>query len=249
MSDVSVVIPTRNRPEIFQRALRSALYQTYSPVEIIVADNSTDLETKKVVESYDDSRIVYLPPVENLIITDNWIRGIEATKCDWVKFIYDDDWIESNFLERTVSYITKDRVMIQTGGTCHMLDTDVDYCTPAVDMNQPAHHLARNFCLGVSPVAALIRRSALEYAIEVMPRLDRVCIEEGIGPDVILLYAATTQIPNSWVHVPEPLGHYDGRYGSLSVRTVQDRPGFLEDCYRKSYDLLDQLHLEAQART
>ena len=47
---VSILIPTYNRPHYFKIALESALAQTYSNIEIIVGDDSTNNETEKLFE-------------------------------------------------------------------------------------------------------------------------------------------------------------------------------------------------------
>ena len=49
---VSILMPTRNRPVFFKKALESALAQTYDNIEIIICDNSDNDETKQVVEMY-----------------------------------------------------------------------------------------------------------------------------------------------------------------------------------------------------
>ena len=46
---VSILIPTYNRPHYFKIALESALAQTYSNIEIIVGDDSTNNETEKLI--------------------------------------------------------------------------------------------------------------------------------------------------------------------------------------------------------
>jgi len=239
---VSVVIPTRNRAEILRRSLGCAVFQTKPADEIIVADNNSTDNTKEVIESFNDPRIVHLHTTEDFPITANWIRGIKAASGDWVKIIYDDDWVESTFLERTVPHAFGDRMMIHTGGIVHTFESEGLCCTFAVDNTQPAHELLKRGQLQVNPVGALVKKTALDYGIEVMPMLDQVCIDSGIGPDVILLYAATTQIPNSWVHLPEVLAHYDGRHGSLTIRTLKENPTFLHDCYAKAFALLDKLY-------
>lgn len=246
---ISVVIPTKNRAEVLRRSLGCAVNQTVPVDEIIVVDNNSTDNTSEVVASFNDPRIVHFKSEVDVPITYNWILGIKAARGEWVKVIYDDDWVEENFVEKVLPYMQDDKVMVHTGGTTHFHETEVSCCNQSVNHEEPVYDLLRQNLLQVNPVGAIIRKSALNYAIEVMPKLDPVCIDEGIGPDVILLYAATTQIPNSWVHVAEPLAHYEGRCGSLSVRTVRERPGFLEDCYRKSFELLEDLHLEATART
>jgi len=48
---VSVVIPTKNRPNEIKRLLKELLEQTLKPNEVIVVDDSNDQLTKRVVES------------------------------------------------------------------------------------------------------------------------------------------------------------------------------------------------------
>ena len=49
---VSVLIPTYNQPKFCMEALESALNQTYSNVEILVGDDSTNEDTKKAIQPY-----------------------------------------------------------------------------------------------------------------------------------------------------------------------------------------------------
>ena len=47
---VSILIPTYNQPKYFEKALKSALEQDYKNIEIIIGDDSTNNETKKLME-------------------------------------------------------------------------------------------------------------------------------------------------------------------------------------------------------
>ena len=58
---VSIMIPTYERPRMFEEALKSALAQTYPHVEIIVCDNSRDERTAELMEKYlTDPRVKYV---------------------------------------------------------------------------------------------------------------------------------------------------------------------------------------------
>ena len=46
---VSILIPTYNRPDYFKIAFESALNQTYSNIEVIVCDNSTNEKTNETI--------------------------------------------------------------------------------------------------------------------------------------------------------------------------------------------------------
>jgi len=49
-ANVSLVIPTRNRPEDLKKLLNSILFQTILPKEIIIVDDSNDNKTKDLVD-------------------------------------------------------------------------------------------------------------------------------------------------------------------------------------------------------
>ena len=51
MDTFSLFLITRNRPHLLKLALNSVLNQTISNFPIIVSDNSTNNETKEMVES------------------------------------------------------------------------------------------------------------------------------------------------------------------------------------------------------
>ena len=45
----SIVIPTKNRPELLRDAIRSVLLQNFDDYELIVSDNFNDERTKKLL--------------------------------------------------------------------------------------------------------------------------------------------------------------------------------------------------------
>lgn len=49
---VSILITTYNQPVFFKEALESALHQDYHNIEIVVGDDSTNTETKKLMQEY-----------------------------------------------------------------------------------------------------------------------------------------------------------------------------------------------------
>lgn len=57
---VSVVIPTYNRAGYVGATIRSVLDQTHRSLEVLVADDGSTDETRRVVEAIADDRVVYL---------------------------------------------------------------------------------------------------------------------------------------------------------------------------------------------
>lgn len=97
----SVIIPTYNRANLLPRAVQSVLNQTFEGFElIIVDDNSTD-ETKKVVEDFDDERIIYEQREVNGGVSAALNTGIRRAKGQFICFLGDDDEFLPQFLAET----------------------------------------------------------------------------------------------------------------------------------------------------
>jgi hypothetical protein len=97
-SDVTVVVATHDRPDTLVVALRSALAQTHSSLEILVIGDCCDPRTEKVVRELRDPRLRYLhlglrageQSGPNSI-------GIELAETPWIAFLnHDDVWLSDH---------------------------------------------------------------------------------------------------------------------------------------------------------
>ena len=57
---ISVILPTYNRAHLIKRSVESILNQTYENIELIIIDDGSTDNTKEVIESLNDKRIVYI---------------------------------------------------------------------------------------------------------------------------------------------------------------------------------------------
>ena len=95
---ISVVIPTRNRPQMVVEAVRSALRQTLAPLEVIVVidgpETGAGLPTKQALEACEDSRVRVLALEESAGGGTARNLGVAAARGDWIAFLDDDDqWL------------------------------------------------------------------------------------------------------------------------------------------------------------
>ena len=88
---ISIVIPTRNRPETLLYSLQSVLAQRDPNFEIVVSDNSSDDLTFSLINQLADHRIIYVKTPSLLSMTDNWNHAYKAVSGDYVLYIGDDD--------------------------------------------------------------------------------------------------------------------------------------------------------------
>jgi glycosyltransferase involved in cell wall biosynthesis len=87
----SVVIPTYDRAHLLPRAIESVLNQTFEDFELIVVDDGSTDDTREVVASFTDERIVYVRREETGGAAAARNTGIRHAKGKYVSFLDDDD--------------------------------------------------------------------------------------------------------------------------------------------------------------
>jgi glycosyltransferase involved in cell wall biosynthesis len=93
MLKVSIVIPTRERAEYLYYSIQTALAIRDPDIEILVNDNFSQDNTRAVVESFDDPRLVYHNTSRRLSMRGNYNAAITNSSGDYVIFFGDDDGI------------------------------------------------------------------------------------------------------------------------------------------------------------
>lgn len=86
---ISVVVPTRNRPEFVSYCLQSLRMQTYPDFEVIVCDNHTGRPCKHVFDQYCDERFRYVNPPTPLPMHDNWEYACELARGEYLMVLID----------------------------------------------------------------------------------------------------------------------------------------------------------------
>ncbi|MBV8032530.1 MAG: glycosyltransferase family 2 protein, partial [Betaproteobacteria bacterium] len=87
----SVLIPTRERPATFRHTLASVAGQPADDYEIVVADNCSGPETRRIVEALAFPRLRYIRSDEVLPMAENWERGLAQCNGEYVTVLGDDD--------------------------------------------------------------------------------------------------------------------------------------------------------------
>jgi glycosyltransferase involved in cell wall biosynthesis len=92
---VSVVIPTRNRPSLVLRAVRSALQQTLHEIEVIVVvDGEPGCETGDAVARMGEDRVRCIALRETVGGAEARNIGIRDARSPWIALLDDDDeWL------------------------------------------------------------------------------------------------------------------------------------------------------------
>lgn len=99
---VSICIPTYNGENYLQETLNSISQQTYRNFEVIISDNLSSDKTLEIVNSWKALQDfpVYVFSNSNLGIGSNWNYCIENSSGKYIKFLFQDDLLKSDCLEK-----------------------------------------------------------------------------------------------------------------------------------------------------
>ncbi len=107
MGTISVIIPTYNRAHTLERAIDSALNQTYDDFEIIVVDDCSTDNTSEIVHAYDDKRITYIRSNSNKGANHARNIGISHADGEYISFLDSDDQLHKRYHEVCLDVINK----------------------------------------------------------------------------------------------------------------------------------------------
>lgn len=115
---VSVLIPTYNRANYLEIALQSALDQTYQNIEIIICDDSTNDDSKRMLISYlkMHPQIHYYNNGGNLgeYGLNNFKKCIQFASGEYINFLNDDDIFYPEKIERMMEYLKDKTISLVT---------------------------------------------------------------------------------------------------------------------------------------
>lgn len=125
---VSICIPTYNQPQFFEVALQSALSQTYENIEIIVGDDSTNEDTKNLIQpylkQYDNIKYFHHGKPLGGRGLKNTIFIMEKSSGKYVNVLFHDDVIYPEKISSMMEYFVRDleNKIVLTTSARHEID-------------------------------------------------------------------------------------------------------------------------------
>lgn len=113
---VSIIVPSYNAARYIKEAVDSALAQTYQNIEILVIDDGSTDEIKKVLESYIAAGKINYHYQQNKGLSAARNIGIKMAKGEYIALLDADDIFLPNKIEEQIKFLEEN------------LDCDVCYC-------------------------------------------------------------------------------------------------------------------------
>jgi hypothetical protein len=161
--DVSVVIPTRDRPEFLALTLRTALWQQDVDSEVIVVDDGSESGTAAVVRQLADSRVRLLRNTGPPGVAGARNCGIGAAMGRWIAFLDDDDLWAPRKLTMQLAAATANRAVWVYAGDVSV-DEELRVCSgaPPAPPEQVVADLRRHNAVPAGASNVVVGREVLE---------------------------------------------------------------------------------------
>lgn len=137
MKKISVIVPIYNSEKYLNKCLDSIINQTYGNLEIILINDGSKDNSKKICEDYakNDSRIIIIDQ-ENCGPAKTRNCGLKIASGEYISFVDSDDYIDKTMYEKLVKRIIKDQ-------------SDIAICKHVEVINEKIKHMKYNYELPV----------------------------------------------------------------------------------------------------
>lgn len=104
---VSIIIPTYNRADRLWQTIDAMLKQTFTDWEMIICDDASTDNTRDVVGKYSDHRIRYYRNNVNVGLYQNWNKGIDLARGEFISIYHDHDIYLPTIVQYSVDALKK----------------------------------------------------------------------------------------------------------------------------------------------
>ncbi|MDM8566956.1 glycosyltransferase [Candidatus Halobeggiatoa sp. HSG11] len=120
---IAVIIRTKDRPHLLTRSLQSLVEQKHQPNEIVVI-NDGGVNVENVITDFSDLNISLISNDANQGRANAGNQGVQATHCDVIGFLDDDDRLLPDHLQRLINAMSHfDAKVVYSG--CRLLKRDL----------------------------------------------------------------------------------------------------------------------------
>ncbi len=102
---VSIIMPSYNTADYIMETIQSVLNQTYKKWELLIVDDCSTDDTRKILEKIEDPRIKVLFNEKNSGAALSRNKALSLAKGQWIAHLDSDDLWEKNKLEKQIDFM------------------------------------------------------------------------------------------------------------------------------------------------
>ncbi len=217
---ISIILPTYNRPDLLKEAIDSVLQQTYRNFELIISNNCSTLkEVDYICKEYaaKDTRIKYYCQTENIGCVRNAEFCQLKAKNRLIFSMSDDDIISPTFLEKCIKKM-QETDAIGCSSIIKYINEDRSPIEPDLDSNADL--------TSDNPVDNIIKWTMLKHWMggglfdQVKIKHCDINYKKTFAWDV--LYTSQILLLGKIARVEEPLYTYQVKTKSIDIKAISD---------------------------
>lgn len=108
---ISVIMPVYNGEKFLTEAISSILNQTFTDFEFIIINDGSIDSSEKIINSFDDNRIVYIKNEKNEGIVSSLNKGLKIARGKYIARMDADDIAVNNRFEKQFYAMEKDKTI------------------------------------------------------------------------------------------------------------------------------------------
>jgi glycosyltransferase involved in cell wall biosynthesis len=203
---ISVCIPAYGRPEELRQAIESVLSQGFDDVEVVVGDDSGDLEPVAAVIG--DPRVCYRRNESRLGMAGNWTSVLDRARGRYLALLMDDDRLLPGYLEKTVAALDADPAL-GVVFTDHLDDEQGTLRRRHCGLAGGRYERFAALYVEHMPVAVSAAAMRREVWAQLRPLPD-------VGTADVVMHARAAELGWPFLYIDEPLMVYRRHAGQLS---------------------------------
>ena len=136
MPKISVIVPVYNSEKYLRRCIESILNQTFDDIEVILIDDGSTDDSRKICDEYaakNTKILVYHQENSGQAAARNF--GFKNARAEWICFVDSDDMIHPQMLEMLYEAVIEEKCKIAMCGVCESIEVPEDFLNYKVENN------------------------------------------------------------------------------------------------------------------
>jgi glycosyltransferase involved in cell wall biosynthesis len=223
---ISTVIPTFNRKLYLKKAIESCLDQTINH-EIIVCNHGGSDGTDEMVQQF-HGKIKYIKKKIDNGPHYCWLDGVMEARGEFINLLFDDDWIEPNYIEECMKHFDVPKVGFVF--TLAKLYNDKHQKVESIQHND---YLFKDGIYKISKYETNLLKALISPTAFIMRKKDMIdslysgklplakYSYKGVGPDRFMILLCMLRY-SSFGFVNKPLANYRIHNNSITIDSLLD---------------------------